>query len=911
MRHLFKTVFCFVLLAFSISVPAQNLPALAKDGTVSTGTLQNGITYYLVTNSITKGVADFALVRKGCSDTLASRQELVSLPHFNKTIPYRFLSRKGIGCRPEGYMTYDGGNTAYRFDDVPLFDQAASDTTLLMLFDIIASKPCQHALVIAGDITPAALLDKMKVFSMMVPSRNPSYQKTAYTWTPSSEAEYSFTESGEVSSLKVDFRYQRTPDALMNTIQPFISGLYVLELKEIVENRMREMFAERSIPASEIGTSCLGSADTAGDEHFTLWARTSSDQLVQATLAVASVLSEISARGVEANEYTTAKAAVLRRLGQPRGNEDLVRECISSYLYGSDLASVDTKIKFLTSRPMDAVVEARLFNNYISAILSDTDNMKVSWTGVSDEFGVLPYELLFKAMWNSVATLDNRTYEWKVSAADTTRLWNGKGKTKFKNAESEFVSGGETWTYDNGMKVIYKKLSTTGKFAYSLMIRGGYTMVGDLGKGEGAFFSDMLSLCSVAGMSGRDFIRLMNINGIEMKYQVSGADLRIYGEAPSNRLDLLMKGLLSIADERKPDNAAFVAYRKAVASSLKPAFLDSLMYKDYVYSPVKTPSGLTDQTYSKALNYFNSEFIRVNDGVLVLAGDLGYDATQKKLTRYLGGFRTSKTVSARSPVSYKLGSGSTSYSMPGTPTCVKIGMVFSRPFTTENYMAFRTASLAIKRAVTGAMGAVGFSVAMEEKYGIYPIEGGELILTCTPVPDPGLPKAISGGEDHPRKALLDARKAIVKDLEAEGALVKIEDYSHNVGFCYRHGSTPVEPRLSEQWFVQMKPLAEPAIAAVKAGETRFVPDRFSKIYYNWMENIRDWCISRQLWWGHRIPAWYCDDCGEMTVSRQDPSACPKCGGRLRQDEDVLDTWFSSALWPFETLGWPEKTEDLD
>ena len=157
---------------------------------------------------------------------------------------------------------------------------------------------------------------------------------------------------------------------------------------------------------------------------------------------------------------------------------------------------------------------------------------------------------------------------------------------------------------------------------------------------------------------------------------------------------------------------------------------------------------------------------------------------------------------------------------------------------------------------------------------------------------------------------MECRKAVVEELEKLGLLVKIEDYSHNVGFCYRHENTPVEPRLSEQWFVKMKPLAEPAIAAVKEGKTKFVPDRFSKIYYNWMENIRDWCISRQLWWGHRIPAWYCEECGEMTVSREDPACCPKCGGKLHQDEDVLDTWFSSVLWPFSTLGWPEETEDL-
>ena len=153
------------------------------------------------------------------------------------------------------------------------------------------------------------------------------------------------------------------------------------------------------------------------------------------------------------------------------------------------------------------------------------------------------------------------------------------------------------------------------------------------------------------------------------------------------------------------------------------------------------------------------------------------------------------------------------------------------------------------------------------------------------------------------------RKALVADLEAEGYLVKVVPHDHNVGVCYRCGTT-VEPMTSDQWFVKMKPLAEPAIKAVEDGDIRFVPERFSKNYFNWMNNILDWCISRQLWWGHRIPAFYCDDCGEMTVAREDITACPKCGGKVHQDEDVLDTWFSSALWPFSTLGWPESTEDL-
>ncbi len=155
----------------------------------------------------------------------------------------------------------------------------------------------------------------------------------------------------------------------------------------------------------------------------------------------------------------------------------------------------------------------------------------------------------------------------------------------------------------------------------------------------------------------------------------------------------------------------------------------------------------------------------------------------------------------------------------------------------------------------------------------------------------------------------ECRKAIVEELQESGNLLRIEPYAHNVGTCYRCHTT-IEPIVSKQWFVSMKPLAKPAIEAVRSGDIRFVPSRFDKTYFNWMENIRDWCISRQLWWGHRIPAYYCDDCGEMVVQETAPECCPKCGGRMHQDEDVLDTWFSSGMWPFSTLGYPDETEEL-
>ena len=157
---------------------------------------------------------------------------------------------------------------------------------------------------------------------------------------------------------------------------------------------------------------------------------------------------------------------------------------------------------------------------------------------------------------------------------------------------------------------------------------------------------------------------------------------------------------------------------------------------------------------------------------------------------------------------------------------------------------------------------------------------------------------------------LEARKEILKDLEAGGFLKKVEPIKHDVGTCYRCHTT-IEPMVSKQWFVKMAPLAAPAIEAVENGTIKYVPERFTKIYLNWMQNTRDWCISRQLWWGHRIPAWYCEECGKTVVAKEAPEKCPHCGGALTQDPDTLDTWFSSALWPFSTMGWPKQTKDLE
>ncbi len=759
MRYFIKSVLCFALLLFSTMMPAQDLPVLQKDGAVTTGSLTNGIAYYLVANPSMKGVADFALVRKGGCDTLAARKELSSLPHFNKTIPYKFLSRKGIGCRPEGYISYRDDAAIFRFDDVPVFDQAASDTTLLLMFDLIATSSSQHAVIIAGDINPSAIIERMNVFSLMVPSRNPVYRKKEYVWKPQEEAEYSLIPSPQ-SSVTVEFRSPRTPDNQMGTIQPFISELFSNALRGIVSSRLRETFMSMGIPVRSSDAEYLGSADGAGDERFRMTVRTSRDQLMPATLALASTLSEICSKGIGTDEYRVARNSVLNGCLKASTNDAIVRQCVSAYLYGADLASPATKAKFFLSRNMSATAETEIFNAYVSALLSGMETPSVTWTGDEDDYDGWFWPTAFESAREGVSMLEKPVYHWRTSPKDTSAFWNDKNKVKLRSVVSEPVSGGEMWTFTNGMKVIYKKKDTKGRFSYSLMIKGGFSTVKNLRRGEGAFFPDMFGLGEIAGMSGSDFDKILRSNGVEMDCAVSASDLRLSGSAPSDRFTLVLKALLSAANRRKPSAADFKSWRDQELASLEPACLDSLMYPDYNYSSVKTPSGLTPEVMEDASAFFDNQFLHVNDGVFVIVGDMSAESVQKILCQYLGGFRVSKSSTVRQFVPYKMRTGVTTYTRTGAPVSISIALACAEPFTTENYMAFKVAGLAIQRRLTGVMAEHGFSVRLSDRFSVWPQETLELIFRCSPVPETGLPYGVESGSSQPMRALVAARKAI-------------------------------------------------------------------------------------------------------------------------------------------------------
>lgn len=783
MRYFLRLSLVILALAFSISVPAQNLPPLAPDGSVVSGALENGISFYIVTNAAQSGMADFALVRKGCADTLDARLELSSLPHFNKTVPHKFLNRKGIPCREEGFISYAEGSTIFRFDNVPVYDQAASDTTLLMLFDLIAAKPCQHAIVIAGNVAPPTIIEKMKVFSLMVPSRTPVYTKPEYSFAQGSAASYSFTPA-EKSTLTVDIRTPRTPDAQMNTIQPFMSELFSLELAEIVKDRLKSAFTQRRVGVKSFDVEYVGSAASMGDEHFIIKVSADEDQMVQATMAVASVLAETSARGVPDGEYVYARNTVYRKMRSPLTNDDLVKMCISNYFTGSDLALPSTKVNFFAGKNLDADTEHNLFNNYVDALLHDTGNMSVHWTGEDGEFDDWTRSTVFASTWKTVSLLDVSTIRWSVVAKDTTNLWSDRGKTKLKVTSPEAVTGGEIWTFANDIKVIYRKdQSVKGQFGYALMVKGGYSSARSLQPGEGAFFSDVLGLSDVSGLTGTDFSRLMKINGIEMNLDVNAADTRVSGTAASNELGLVLRSLLSLTNSRSLRKSSFDAYRNFQESMIVPDKVDSLLYPDNPYPHVKSLSGLSDHTMESAKECFDNQFIKINDGVIVLVGDLPYDATQKLLSNYLGCFRISKNTSGRPASSYKVTEGLFTLIEEGADKSVSFGLAVPQKFTPDNRIAFRVSAQILQRRLAAAMARIGYSVTLTDRFGLFPQESMEIKFECRPCPADGLPIEVAGAREA-TDALLYARKALQDALTAPADPAELQAVKATVAASY-------------------------------------------------------------------------------------------------------------------------------
>lgn len=767
-KQLFLTALLSVLLPLFSG--ARDLPAFRTDPRINRGTLPDGIVYYLVSNNDTKSCADFTLVQKNYADTAAARARLTRLGNFRDVSPYRFLTGKGIGYSRSGYVTYRDGSTIFSFRNVPTFDASASDSTLLVLFDIIRESSCPQAIIVSGDIDASRLADRMHVLSMTIPPLPEAPVPAGYEWNPAAGPVCRVFPSGsaETARIKVVISSPRVPAELMNTPQPVVAGMFACELDAILSERIRKAFRGAGIPLGDIDIFHNDSSVKEGDETFTVSLTTAPDAFEDALGALSSVLGGMDDGGAGLEEYRIVRNALISeavRQDLAVNNVRYTEKCIESYLYGASLASPAEERDFIVGKRLPAERELELFNNFAAALLDPSKGVALECFlpgGKADPGNV---RKIFLESWASYS--DFPPEEITFHPADTSVLKGSRSgsRVRLKSNSDDPITGGRLLTFSNGMKVIFKKTDARGSFDYGLMVKGGYPNISGLKAGEAGFVKDMFDLRGIAGIPADDFRDMLVSKGITMEAAVSVSDIRVTGSAPSSGLPLLLNVLAALCDGQEADEGDLSYFKacRAVRSASEDMDLKSELADMYSPGYVCADKSVTDSLQSslpaRAEKYFRSQFSRMNDGVLVISGDLDEASLQKTLTKELGAFVCGKASAARSRVKRETRDWWFTKAVSGE-RAVAVSIIVDKPFSMEGYAAFRLASIVLQREVVKALAECGMYAEFHPEVEFFPSESYTMNIECRPCDAAGLPSSVSFPGS--RTALNAVRSAIIR-----------------------------------------------------------------------------------------------------------------------------------------------------
>jgi len=781
MKHL-KTllVIVFSLVLGSQMAPAQGLQTLQKASEIQTGELSNGVSYYLATNTTSKGYANFALVQKEDADQAAVRGSLKSLPHFTKQAPYSFMASHGVGYKRYGYISYPGNSAVFCFEDVPIYDSAASDSTLLLIFDLIQTSSAPQAVIICGDIENSGITDKIKMLSLTTLGQRPSAKEyVEKEWKPSQNIRFVHTRNStkDVAGVQVVYSSPRPPKEYLNTVQPLVTRMYSTILGYILQKRAYQSFIKAGIPLADTYFKYTAGSESSSDEKYRFAVYTDSAKVYEATSILAQILADMDVHGAGMVEYQEAKNRLIAEstLNTQMSNRAYVQKCVSAFLYGSDLASASAMGDFFKDRKIDSEKDLSLFNRFAAAIIDPQKGLTLNVQTPSDRADKDSLLACFRSGWNPSATPPEVNYG--VSLSDTSKLNVPKGhKVRLKSEETDPISGGKLWTFSNGMRVIYKNGGTKGQLSYGFMFNGGLPEIPDLEPSESAFASDIAQSFKMAGISPTDFRTLLQDCGIYYNLDITLTDMRIVGTAPTSSLDLLLKSLLTYCNSRQIGEEYFELYKSSekykqqrarlTQNGIK-AVIDSIMAPDFEYPETKNTDYLEPDLMYRVDRYLNARFANANDGIIVLVGQMDEDDLQKTLCKYLGHFNTSDTKVKRPRVRYNLNKGWTTFTIDaahssvGTgETSVNIAMAALRPYSMRSYAAFRMASMALKKAVIDEMAGKGYMVNLSTEVNIFPSEKVSLLISCRPCLESGLPLGVEVA--NPLAALSAARSGILK-----------------------------------------------------------------------------------------------------------------------------------------------------
>ncbi|MBQ8839460.1 MAG: hypothetical protein IJ005_09105 [Bacteroidales bacterium] len=768
-RHIFFSLFFLIMPAL---LGAQDLPVLPVDPAVSTATLPNGTSCYVVTNTNLKGLADFALVqRTGVSnipDTCAYRSvrlakdALSSLPRCLAPSLQSYVTSHGVTPGRDGFVKVSDDATVFRFENVMLSEPAVLDSTLLVLLDVIDRisrtddgfirrwyAPSDHAIIVAGDVDASEVIEKLRLMSLMTP---------AYASSPRLEYEWKSCDSAVVvherdslrnmSRISLTWRSARTSREYMNTVQPAIYEMFLAELGMIARERLHSALYEEDIPYADISHSHVMSAQYNGDESFTVSVSVAPEYFERATATVADVFAAIDGGDVSVSEIARVKRicvdAVHERSIEPvMSNTVYVDKCVASFLYNGSLASLRSKVDFLSSRQVSDSTELRLFNNIASALLDPERNIIMRY--VSDAHEPDSVGMIFRRAWNAVG--DTSVHEKRQYSSDYIPRFEYAGsKIKIRSVRTDPMSGGRVWVFSNGFKVVYRYMDTGGRMHWCLAQNGGYGSIPDICAGEGGYVADYLFLSRIGDVPAGAFLNMLNGEGISMSAEVGLSETILKGYAPKDRMELLMRALIAVVNDRSPDEDA-AGYHEECAA-LMPEFIkgtaqqrknciDSIMCPDYRYTAIRSLRSIAPGLAQKADRFFDSQSEKMNDGILLLVGDMNEDALKKLLLEYVGGFKTTDKAFRRPKIRYQPPSGCSTYTVKGGQNTVDIAMSMPMPLTADNFMAAEIAVMVLEKRLSEAVTGTGMYLEVQHDCNIYPQERFNVRLSFGEAPADG------------------------------------------------------------------------------------------------------------------------------------------------------------------------------
>ncbi len=723
----FRQIFAILAgLCFAINVPAQDMPVLPADPAVLKGVMPNGMAYYLVTNPDEKGVADFALVQKTGLKTVRDEEGRVlaaaegALDSLKRVDIRKYFSNHEIIPDKEGIIEVTDDATVFRFNNVRLdVGVNVMDSTLLMIMDIADRAsyvddefinkwyaPADQAVIVSGDIDSKSLVSKLIYMSYMTPfkvsEQRPEYVREAEGHNMSVAERNGFAE---VSGIWVS---DRIPQEYMNTVQPEILEMSFNTLGDAAAGRIRASLKNKDVPVADVSYSHVCSSEYPYEDSFAVHVVVGAEDVGKARESISAVMTSIDSKGLMTNEYIMSEASYLHRLGYEadrplRSNHEFVDRCRNAFLYNSSLASAKEKLDFHTSRNLPDTMRQRLFNGIASAVI---DTVELSSVVPSE-----PYA--------------------DIVIPDTLSSPVAPVKLKIKSSRREPVSGGTIWTFSNGIKVVYKKVASERMY-YALALNGGYSDVAGLNPGEGAFVGDHFKSYRICGMESSDFMRLLGKEGITMDVTVNLSNMLLDGSIPKRKIPVLLRSLLAVANERTSGSRRDFEYHRACeylaldyaqgSFMARMTAIDSIMCPGYTYSPYKVKGRMSDDFPEKAGDFYDRQFSKVNDGVLVLVGNVDEEDLKKTLIEYLGHFRTAEGVSKKPVVRYQPVTGWSTYTVDGDSDNVDVAISARMPLTMDNYVAAGLAAMVVNREIAQKLNGSDCKYQFTYNCRIYPEE---------------------------------------------------------------------------------------------------------------------------------------------------------------------------------------------